>query len=300
MPQADAENGHLTDELLHRGGDLRHILRVSGAVGEEHPVGLHEENLLGGGVVGDDGHVAAPPVQAADDVQLDAAVDGDHVVFCVGGAGVPALPAAYPMHRVVGHRGFRDPLQCFLHAGLRGGDQHPPAAQIPDAPCKLAGVHPGNAGDIVLLQKLRQGLDAAEIGGIVIIIINHQAADAGDLAFVVLFADAVVANQRIGHYHHLIRVGKVGYDLLIARHGGVEHDFAYPVLPAAKAVAVVLAAILQDDFAVELSHCNASLPHSKKKTRAFICKGKYSPCAHERPCSIADYNIADIVCQFAM
>src|SRR5690242_1495466 len=38
--------------------------------------------------------------------------------------------------------------------------------------------------------------------------------------------DAVVADERIGQYQQLTRIGGVGEHLLVASHGGVEHDLA--------------------------------------------------------------------------
>ena len=42
----------------------------------------------------------------------------------------------------------------------------------------------------------------------------------------VLRIDPVVADQRVGHAHELAAIGRIGHDLLIARHGGVEDDLA--------------------------------------------------------------------------
>lgn len=81
MTQADTENGvfspKLTDKLSHTG----HILRVSGAVGEEYSIRGQGFHLLGSGVPGQDSYVTAPVVELADNVPLHAAVNGGNVIF---------------------------------------------------------------------------------------------------------------------------------------------------------------------------------------------------------------------------
>jgi hypothetical protein len=52
------KRGKLPDQLDHG----LHVLRVTGTVGEEDPVGLHVQDGLVGGVVGDHGDIAAPGV----------------------------------------------------------------------------------------------------------------------------------------------------------------------------------------------------------------------------------------------
>ena len=96
VSQADAEEGEPPPQLPDQLDDRPHILRVAGAVGKEQPVGLHVLDDLGRSVVGHHGDVAAPRVQGADDVQLDAAVDGGHGVKVIRGPGVPPLAAADP------------------------------------------------------------------------------------------------------------------------------------------------------------------------------------------------------------
>ena len=50
--------------------------------------------------------------------------------------------------------------------------------------------------------------------------------------------DPVIADERIGHRDDLAFVGRVGEDLLIARHGGVEANLAAGRRARAKTCAV--------------------------------------------------------------
>ena len=271
VPQANPENGHLAPQLPHGFGHLRHVLRVTGAIGQEYTIRFHKQDFLCCGVVGNNGHVAAPVVEAADDVQLDAAIHGYHMELGIGGAGIPALFAADPADCIPGHRGGGNDGQRRFGGGIRGSNQRPAAAQVTDASRQLPGVHPGNGGDVVLLQQLRQGFDAPEIGWEVVVVIHHHAADAGELALKVLLGNAVVANQGIGHHHHLVGVTQVGYNFLITGHGGVEHDFANPVCGAAEAVAIVLAPVLQDELAVNCFHGLSSFGIAFPRICLFPC-----------------------------
>jgi hypothetical protein len=77
-----------------------------------------------------------------------------------------------------------------------------------------------------------------KLEGVVVVFAHDERAYGGGLGFVVLVGDAVVADEGIGHHHRLIGVGRVGDDLLIAHHGGVEHHLAHPVLAPAEGRAV--------------------------------------------------------------
>ena len=79
VAEADAEGRHL---LVQQRADHRHGVfagrrRVAGAVGQEHAVGLHRQDLVGGGGGGHDGDLAAGLGQQAQDVALHAVIDGD-------------------------------------------------------------------------------------------------------------------------------------------------------------------------------------------------------------------------------
>ena len=44
--------------------------------------------------------------------------------------------------------------------------------------------------------------------------------------FLVLAIDPGIADMRIGQGHYLATVGRVGQDLLVTGHGGIEHHLA--------------------------------------------------------------------------
>ena len=74
------------------------------------------------------------------------------------------------------------------------------------------------------------------------------------LSVVIIYT--VVSDEWIGHQHMLSSVRRVCQDLLIARHGGIEHDLSQGGPPSTKLKAVEVATILEkkvSQFAMENS-----------------------------------------------
>ena len=92
-----------------------------------------------------DGDIAAAPVEAADNVQLDAAVDGDDAVLGLEGFGIPALFAADARNGVRGERRTPKDLQPLLDRRVDVGDEYLAAAQVADAARELARVNIGRS-----------------------------------------------------------------------------------------------------------------------------------------------------------
>ena len=67
---------------------------------------------------------------------------------------------------------------------------------------------------------------------------DHHARGLGCGGFVVFGVDAGVADVREGENHDLPRVGRIGHDLLIAGHRGVEAHLGNRCSPCAKAMAM--------------------------------------------------------------
>jgi len=82
VPEADAEDRHARQQRAHALDQVRHALGIARAVGQEHAVGLALEHRVGRGVGGDDSDVAARRPQLAQDVELDAGIERDHVKAC--------------------------------------------------------------------------------------------------------------------------------------------------------------------------------------------------------------------------
>ena len=99
VAEADAEHRHVgLEELADRLDRVVAGLRIAGAVGEEHAVGLQRQHLVGRRLRRHHGHAAAVVGEQAQDVALDAEVVGDHVqaLARAGAAGPARAPSSCP------------------------------------------------------------------------------------------------------------------------------------------------------------------------------------------------------------
>ena len=248
VAHADAEDGQAALQRPHLLDDGLHVDRVAGAVGEEDAVGPEGQNLLHRSIVGHHRHVAPLGVEAADDVVLDAAVDGHHVEAVVGRAREPAFLAAHAGHHVVRQLVGRQARHGFAVRRRGVGDHHLLAPLVADDAGERTGVDAPHARDAHLLEHLVERARVAEIGGDVVVLADDHAPDGRELGLVVLLGRAVVADQRIGHDHRLVGVRRVGDDLLVAHHRGVEDDLVDRLPVGPEAVAVELAAVFEYDL----------------------------------------------------
>ena len=225
MAKADAEEGHLAQELL----DLRDLIdvfrRVAGAVGEHDAVGMGLQHLLRGDGGRQHRHGAAPLLQLPGDVALGAVVDEAHP------------QALLPLRRVHRGLGAGDRLhhtgdgvglyrrQIRRHLVADGGVHD---AVLPDDPGQLPGIDAPEARDSLLFQIGIQVAVAAEVGGRVAPLPDHIPLDAAR-ALKILPDDPVVADEGIGLQHDLSGVAGVCQRLDVAAHAGGEHQLTHGV-----------------------------------------------------------------------
>ena len=150
------------------------------------------------------------------------------------------------------------PLQYLPHIKLLGTGQH--GVHAPLAAEHLGqgtGIHPLDAGDVMLLHIIPQVHLSAEVAPPGGQMANHQHLHPGAAGLVVLAVHPVVADEGIGHDHALSGIGGIGQDLLVASHGGVEHQLAHPCLCAPDAGTGEDASVFQDQSRFQTAH---SLP----------------------------------------
>lgn len=63
-----------------------------------------------------------------------------------------------------------------------------------------------------------------QLDGVLAHLAHDEAGDPALARLVVVKVNAVVADERVGHGNDLTEVGRVGQNLLIACHAGVEYD----------------------------------------------------------------------------
>ena len=76
------------------------------------------------------------------------------------------------------------------------------------------------------LEVIRQVALGAPVGRVGVVLLDDKALHLDPPGFQVLGVDPVIAHEGIGHGDDLPLVGRVGEDLLITGHGGVEHHLA--------------------------------------------------------------------------
>ena len=89
-----------------------------------------------------------------------------------------------------------------------------------------AGVDAFDAGHTVFLEEFGQGTDGTPVGGRLAAFLDDERRRMDFTGLHIFRVDAVVADERPRHAHHLPVIGGVGEDFLIAGHAGVENDFA--------------------------------------------------------------------------
>ena len=232
VAEADAKDRELAEARAHGVDHGRNADRVSGAVGEEHAVGVHLEDLLGGRVPGHDGDLAAGGREALADALLLAAVVG-HDVQARLAVGVLAghdvgLARGDVGHVVVVGDGRRrlDAANKALGVEVGGGNGRPHGAALADGDGEGARVHVLDGNDAVLREEVREGLHGLPVARRVAHVVDHEAGQVERVALHVLLVDAVVADLGVRERDDLARVGRVAHDLLVADHRGVEHNLA--------------------------------------------------------------------------
>ena len=242
VAQADAEDGHLAEQLLDLGVGAFDAVGVAGAVGKEDAVGMGVEHLFGRRVPRHHGHAAAHAGEVFQDAVLHAAVVGHDVVTfgrrrgeregVRGGHGgrivfVGSL-AGHPFDVVhIGQaRGGLDLRHEAFGVEVERGDHALLGAHFADVAHEGACVDAFDAHDVVAHQEGRQRLARAPVARRVAHVVHDHAGGGGAVALGVFQADAVVADLRVGHRDDLARVAGVGDDFDVADQGGVEAHLA--------------------------------------------------------------------------
>ena len=225
VAEADAKDRHIgLQQLLEVRDDLDVLRRVAGAVGQHHAVIL-ADYVLRLGVRRNDGDFAAALAQLALDVVLYAVVEQRDAVLGFALSRVnDVLRTGNGLDRILDNVSlhFCDGLLVRLEAlGVDDAVHDALAAQLAR---QTAGVDAGKANDLLRLEVLVERYLAAPVGRVLAHLAHDEAGNPALAGLVVVKVDAVVADERVGHGNDLTVVGRVGQDLLIAGHAGVEYD----------------------------------------------------------------------------
>ncbi len=223
--------------------------RVPGPVGDEHPVQLLVPEERQRSVVRHLDH-AEPAAQLVDDAGLDPAVDQRHL---------PIALVLIPHDLRGGYLGHEVPFRRVLHAADLGqhlvgvlveGDGASQNALLADADDQGPGVQLGDARHLLLEEVLVEGLPAVHGGHVPAELPDRVAGHLNPRGFLEPIADAVVADDWVGHDKYLASVGRVGQALLVAGHARIEHDLAVNGLLITKASALSYCPVFEDEVAL--------------------------------------------------
>ena len=229
---------------------------VARPVGEKHAVGLERDDVRGRGLGRHHRHLAALAGELAQDVALDAVVDGDHVEFRAFLAPIARFP--FPRRLVPGealarrHHGHEvhafeaRPRARFVLEGVEVElarrlvrDHRVRHALDADAAGERAGIDAGETDDAPRFQPLIEVARGAVVRGRGDRGMQHDAARARrrchvhGLDIVLVGADIADMGEREGD--DLPGIGGIGEDFLIPRHGSVEAHLAHRVAGRAEA-----------------------------------------------------------------
>ena len=259
MTEADAEHRHTLDELpghRHRRLQLRRITRT---VGEHDRLGTEGEDGLEVAVVGHDVDLHATGAKRAQDVALDPVVD-EHQPQAGPLAQRPGRERRIERLRDVAESLGDLPDQVlFLERGhavhpleQRGEfvprpDDRPLRTGAAQMPGKPPGIAAGEDGNAVAVEPVGDRLLGAPVFMKRTPLTRDQRSSPGATRLLEFRRRAVVPDQGIGHDDHLPGVRRVREHLLVARHAGVDHDFAARLGRLPTALAEDGEAILEDE-----------------------------------------------------
>ena len=261
-------SGFLPISVAQGGNGVGQRLGVAGAVGKENAIGLSRQDILSGGGAGKDGDPAPDLDETARDVPLHAEVKGYHVARDRAGRKQLAAKSACETLVPFPRSGRNDlanqiaPNNAWPRAGLvdqraviqvDGRQNAGHGAADPQAANQGAGVDALDAGDVVPLQVRSKVAAGAKVARNAVELADNEALHLRMGRLFIFRVDAVVADQRISHGDDLSLVGRIGQDLLVAGHAGVENDFAEGFVVRSKAAAGEDCSIFQSEFGGRLS-----------------------------------------------
>ncbi|MND93249.1 hypothetical protein D3C80_854310 [compost metagenome] len=242
VAQADTEHWGLGfEDFLDRLDRVVAWLRITRAVGQEHAIRVECQDFAGRGLCRHDGQAAAASNQHAQDVQLDAKVVGDHVVWQLGGldgrvtvgfqlpdAGAPFIAGLGADHFGQVHaleaREAASGGNCSLFADVVAGqDAAVLRALLTQDARQATRVDPGDRNHVVGFEVVRQRLLVAPVAGNQRQITNDQTGRPDTVGLGIFRRGAGIANVRVSQGNDLLRIGRVSQDFLIAGHCGVKH-----------------------------------------------------------------------------
>ena len=223
VAKADAEHRLFANQLLHFLNDLRHVLRVARAVGQENAVRIHGQHFLRRGMGRHNRQVAAQVVEGIEDVLLDAEIHYHHVRAVI--FHLVNLRRSNLLHHFLLDWHSKQLLNLHLGSILRHDDAlH--AAHGTDFAGNGTGIHVVQARHALTGKEIRQLALQLPVAALIAQLADDEAVDKGLPGLHELLSHAVVAYQRKGQGDNLAAIGRVRQNLLIAGHACIKYYLA--------------------------------------------------------------------------
>ena len=231
---------------------------IARTVREDHAVRLRREDLVRTRVVRDP-HNVCVSLRLADDVSLHAAVDDDDRALPV--ARVPFGGSTAHLSDEVAGVGMRRPseLLCDLGDVLRPVGEsrfQRPVGSDPDG--QRTRVRPFHRGGLVPPQEFGEGHRALRMARGPTRLPDDEPGGLDRIGFHGVRIDAVIPDERIRHQENLSSIRRIREGFCVARHVGVEHEFAEDRASCPEKGPPDRGSVLEDEGAV---HSSRPRPH---------------------------------------
>ena len=302
MSQADRKNRRIGFiELADLPDFVRAVLRISRPVCQHNAVRMRSQYLLRGSPGRIDRHIAASLLKGADDILLYSEIQKDNtqvfpctplsVSFPVGrhsfnrhgmsvrnGVFLHArrikfrLGARHKLHLISGPVAFNPRKNLLQPEIFIRGDHTVHGSALPELAGQRSCINTGYSRNIISFQKSLNGVLAAEIAGHPGEFPHNVTVQPRAERFLVVPADSVVSDQRIGHADRLPRIGRIGENLQISGHGCVKYYLADYLSAGADACSGKNRTVLQDQKSLHIFILSSKLQCMSSHSRAAACR----------------------------
>ena len=223
VPETDAEDGHLAEQLADRAPQMAERLGVAWTVAQEDAVGVTTHDVFGrrSRRYNFDG---AEALELVEDGALDTEVEGHDAAIALPlhGVGLVASDRGDEVDAVRAGLGLRRCEKRCLICGAKGSWH---GARVSNVAGESSGVDPGDArkvlGDQIVVELALAAVVTRAAGRVA----NNDPSAKRTAGLGVVAIHAIVPDVWVGEGDDLPRVRRIGDHLLIAGHDRVEHHF---------------------------------------------------------------------------
>ena len=245
VAETDAEYRNIGfQDFLDRLDRVVARLGIARTVGEEHAIRIERQHVTGRSLCRYHGQAAATGNQHTQNVQLDAVVIGNHVVWQLGSSDfrvavvfqIPHAGAPFvwlvagdflgQIHALEAGEAARQFQGLFFGGVVTHQNAAILRAFLTQDAGQATGIDTGDGDGAIFLQVLIERLLVAPVAGNQRQVANDQTSGPDAVGLGIFRRGAGVADVRVSQGNDLLGIGWIGKDFLIAGHGGVEHHLS--------------------------------------------------------------------------